>query len=188
MPASVVLRSGFTSTALRRLASLCADVNQARRLLSLAAIHDGMSRLDAARIGGMDRQTLRDWVHRFNDEGRDGLIDRKAPGRTRYLSDMQMAELGEIVETGPDPEVDGVVRWRRVDLQKVIKDRFDVEYRERAISDLLKVLGFSHISGRSQHPAQDVEVIEAFKKLRQNTRCTHRRFAQRHADRNLVSG
>lgn len=103
-------------------------------------------------------------VHRFNEEGPDGLTDRKAPGRAWYLSDAQMAELGEIVETGPDPATDGVVRWRRVDLQKVIADRFGVTYSERAISDLLKVLGFSHISARPQHPAQDEQVIEAFKK------------------------
>lgn len=164
MPASVPLRSDFTPTELRRLASRSVDANQARRLLSLAAIHDGMSRAEAAKIGGMDRQTLRDWVHRFNEEGPDGLMDRKAPGRARYLSDAQMAELGEIVETGPDPATDGVVRWRRVDLQKVIEARFGVTYSERAISDLLKVLGFSHISARPQHPAQDERVIEAFKK------------------------
>lgn len=164
MPYIVPLRDDYDAVELRVLAKQCADAAQIRRLLALAAVYDGMSRADAARIGGMDRQTLRDWVHRFNDEGPDGLIDRKAPGRKRYLSDAQMAELGEIVETGPDPETDGVVRWRRVDLQKVIRDRFDVEYSERAISDLLKVLGFSHISGRPQHPAQDTRVIEAFKK------------------------
>jgi len=164
MAASIPLRPDFSASDLRSLAGRCTDASQARRLLSLAAVRDGMDRAQAAKIGGMDRQTLRDWVHRFNDEGPDGLIDRKAPGRARYLSDMQMAELGEIVEAGPDPDVDGVVRWRRVDLQKVIKDRFDVEYSERAISDLLKALGFSHISGRPQHPAQDTKVIEAFKK------------------------
>ena len=164
MAASIPLRTDFSASDLRALAGRCTDANQARRLLSLAAVYDGMDRAQAAKIGGMDRQTLRDWVHRFNDDGPDGLTDRKAPGRKRYLSDAQMAELGEIVETGPDPEIDGVVRWRRVDLQKVIRDRFDVAYSERAISDLLKVLGFSHISGRPQHPAQDTEVIEAFKK------------------------
>jgi len=164
MSASIPLRPDFSASSLRALARRCTDANQARRLLSLAAVYDGMDRAQAATIGGMDRQTLRDWVHRFNNEGPDGLIDRKAPGRARYLSDTQMAELGEIVATGPDPAVDAVVRWRRVDLQKVIKDRFDVEYSERAISDLLKALGFSHISGRPQHPAQDTKVIEAFKK------------------------
>ena len=108
MPASVPLRRDFDARHLRKLASRCKDARQSRRLLSLAAVYDGMSRGEAARIGGMDRQTLRDWVH-FNEEGPDGLTNRKGAGRTRYLSDVQMKELGEIVETGPDPAVDGVV-------------------------------------------------------------------------------
>ena len=102
MPASVPLRRDFDARHLRKLASRCKDARQSRRLLSLAAVYDGMSRGEAARIGGMDRQTLRDWVHRFNEEGPDGLTNRKGAGRTRYLSDVQMKELGEIVETGPD--------------------------------------------------------------------------------------
>ena len=111
----------------------------------------------------MDRQTLRDWVHRFNEEGPDGLTNRKGAGRTRYLSDVQMKELGEIVETGPDPAVDGVVRWRRIDLKRVIEARFGVIYSERGISRLLGELGFAHISARPQHPRQDKRIIEAFK-------------------------
>ena len=114
MPASVPLRRDFDARHLRKLASRCKDARQSRRLLSLAAVYDGMSRGEAARIGGMDRQTLRDWVHRFNEEGPDGLTNRKGAGRTRYLSDVQMKELGEIVETGPDPAVD----WRRIDLKR----------------------------------------------------------------------
>ena len=102
MPASVPLRRDFDARHLRKLASRCKDARQSRRLLSLAAVYDGMSRGEAARIGGMDRQTLRDWVHRFNEEGPDGLTNRKGAGRTRYLSDVQMKELGEIVETGPE--------------------------------------------------------------------------------------
>ncbi len=103
MPASVSLRADFDARHLRKLASRCKDARQSRRLSSLAAIYDGMSREEAAKIGGMDRQTLRDWVHRFNDEGPDGLTNRKGAGRTRYLSDAQMRALGEIVEVGPDP-------------------------------------------------------------------------------------
>ena len=86
MPASVPLRRDFDARHLRKLASRCKDARQSRRLLSLAAVYDGMSRGEAARIGGMDRQTLRDWVHRFNEEGPDGLTNRKGAGRTRYLS------------------------------------------------------------------------------------------------------
>ena len=112
----------------------------------------------------MDRQTLRDWAHRFNDEGADGLKNRPGAGRPRLLTDEQVGELSVIVETGPDPEIDGVVRWRRVDLKRVIEERFGVIYSERAISDLLVALSFSHISARPQHPKQDQRVIEAFKK------------------------
>jgi len=164
MPASIPLRSDFDAPRVRNLARRCCDAKQSRRLLSLAAVYDGMSRMEAARIGGMDRQTLRDWVHRFNDEGPDGLTNRKAPGRVRYLNDAEMKALGEIVETGPDPAVDGVVRWRRIDLKQVIEERFGVVYSERAISDLLAELGFSHMSARPRHPKQDERIIKAFKK------------------------
>lgn len=164
MPYTVSLRDDYDAAELRSLAKRRTDAAQIRRLLALAAVYDGMSRAEAAKIGGMDRQTLRGWGHRFNDEGPDGLINRKAAGRSCWLTDEQMAALGEILEVGPDPAVDGVVRWRRVDLQRVIEDRFGVAYSERAISELLKLLGFSHISGRPQHPAQDTRIIESFKK------------------------
>jgi len=118
----------------------------------------------AVLIGGMDRQTLRDWAHRFNEEGPEGLKHRSGAGRPRLLTQEQMSELSVIVETGPDPEVDGVVRWRRIDLKRVIEERFGVIYSERTISDLLAALSFSHISGRPRHPKQDERVIEAFKK------------------------
>src|SRR5680860_1799115 len=107
MPGSVRIRQDYSSQELRRLASRSKDANQSRRLLSLAAVLDGMSRADAARIGGMDRQTLRDWVHRFNQAGPDGLFDRWAAGPPSRLSEEQKAELAEIVETGPNPDVDG---------------------------------------------------------------------------------
>jgi transposase len=164
MPGSVRIRQDYSSQELRRLASRSKDANQSRRLLSLAAVLDGMSRADAGRIGGMDRQTLRDWVHRFNQVGPDGLFDRWAAGPPSRLSEEQKAELAEIVETGPNPDVDGVVRWRRVDLQRVIKERFGVEYHERHVGTLLKKLGFSHMSARPRHPGQDAGVIAAFKK------------------------
>jgi transposase len=108
MPSAVPLRKDFSASALRRQAKRSKDNNQSRRLLSLAAVLDGMNRTDAARIGGMDRQTLRDWVHRFNEAGPDGPSPRLSPD--------QKAELAAIVEAGPDREVDGVVRWRRIDL------------------------------------------------------------------------
>ena len=112
----------------------------------------------------MDRQTLRDWVHRFNAEGAEGLIDRKSPGPKRRLSAEQLVELEKIVETGPDFGKDGVVRWRRVDLQRVIRERFNVTCHVRHVGALLHALGFSHVSTRPQHPEQDPDVIATFKK------------------------
>ena len=164
MPSALSLRTDYSPADLRRLAKKTKDNNQSRRLLSLAAVLDGMNRTDAARIGGMDRQTLRDWVHRFNDQGPDCLCDVHAGGVEPRLSAEKLAELAAIVEAGPEREKDGVVRWRRVDLQRVVKERFGVDYCERYIGTLLKKLGFSHISARPRHPAQHGEIVEAFKK------------------------
>ncbi len=164
MGSAVTLRTDYTASELRRLARISKDTRQSSRLLSLAAVLDGMSRADAARIGGMDRQTLRDWAHRFNEDGPDGLVDSWSSGPRSRLSLAQLAELAEIVETGPDPAVDGVVRWRRVDLKRVIKARFGVDYHERHVSTLLKKLGFAHMSARPRHPAQDARIVEAYKK------------------------
>ncbi len=164
MPAAVKLREDFSAAELRALARRSKDVNQSRRLLSLAAVRDGQDRGEAARIGGMDRQTLRDWVHRFNASGPEGLFDHWTEGPKPRLSGEQLAEFAKIVEAGPDREKDGVVRWRRVDLQRVIKERFCVDFHERYVGRLLKKLKFSHISARPRHPAQNGEIIEAYKK------------------------
>ena len=164
MAHAVKLRTDYSAAALRRLAASSKHANQSRRLLSLAAVLDGMNRTQAARIGGMDRQTLRDWVHRFNEDGPDGLKDNWANGSVPRLSPEQQAELADLVETGPDRAVHGVVRWRRVDLQRLIVERFGVDYHERTIGKLLKALGFSHVSARPRHPGQDARTLEAFKK------------------------
>jgi transposase len=164
MPSAVKLRTDYSAKELRKLAKRVKDNNQARRLLSLAAVLDGMNREDAARIGGMDRQTLRDWVHRFNEAGPDGLLDRWSDGPSPRLSADQKAELAALVEAGPDRGVDGVVRWRRIDLKRVIKQRYDVDYQERHVGTLLKQLGFSHVSARPRSPGQDAETMAAFKK------------------------
>lgn len=164
MGSAVKMRTDYSAAELRRLAKNSKNANQSRRFLSLAAVLDGMGREHAARIGGMDRQTLRDWVHRFNDAGPDGIKDAWNGGPEPRLSPAQKAELAEVVETGPDHAVNGVVRWRRIDLQKVIKERFGVDYHERYVGKLLKELGFSHISARPRHPAQDGEIVEAYKK------------------------
>ncbi len=160
----VPIRDDFDAPTLRRLARQCRDPRKVRRLLALAAIYDGWSRLEAARIGGMDRQTLRDWVHRFNEYGPSGLANLPGAGRPSLLSKEQKHELAQIVETGPDLMKDGVVRWRRIDLVQVIEERFGVVCSERVISDFMAELGFSHISVRPQHPKQDPRVIETFKK------------------------
>ena len=187
MPSALKLRTDYSATDLRRLARRARDNNQSRRLLSLAAVIDGMNRTDAARIGGMDRQTLRDWVHRFNEQGPEGLRDIHSGGVEPRLSPEQLTELAAIVEAGPDREKDGVVRWRRVDLQRVVKERFGVEFCERYIGTLLKRLGFSHISPRPRHPAQNAETIAAFKKqLPECAGGASRRRAGNHARRTLV--
>src|SRR3954452_3833023 len=164
MPAAIRLRTDFSADELRRLAAATKNANQSRRLLSIAAVLDGMSRTDAARIGGMDRQTLRDWVHRFNERGPDGLKDSWSKGNPPRLSAEQQAELAHLVETGPDRAVHGVVRWRRIDLKQLIAERFDVVYHERTVGKLLHQLGFAHVSARPRHPAQDAQTIAAFKK------------------------
>lgn len=164
MPKVVAVKPSHTPGELRRLAARTKDANQSRRLLSIAAVLDGMSRADAARLGGMDRQTLRDWVHRFNERGPEGCTDNWVREKPRRLTQAQQAELFQIVETGPDLAVDGVVRWRRVDLQRVIAKRFGVAYQERTVGKLLKALGFSHVSARPKHPKRDGAVVEAFKR------------------------
>ena len=164
MSAAIGLREDFSAEDLRALARRSYDSRQCRRLLALAAVAEGRSRGEAAKIGGMNRQTLRDWVHRFNDEGPDGLLDRKTAGPAPKLTRAQKAELADLVEAGPERQEMGLVRWRRVDLKAVIEARFGVVYHERSVSRLLHELGFSHLSARPRHPAQKAEVLEDFKK------------------------
>ena len=128
MPSAVRLREDYSAKEFRALARRSKDVNQRRRLLSLAAVRDGMDRGGAAKIGGMDRQTLRDWVHRFNASGPQGLIDNWTEGPKPRLSEQQLTQFAQIVEAGPDREEDGVVRWRRIDLKRVIAERFGVDF------------------------------------------------------------
>jgi transposase len=149
---------------LRHEAARCHDGAAARRMLALALVLDGRSRAEAARLCGMDRQTLRDWVRRYNAEGLAGLRDRPHVGRPARLTAEQMAEVERLVERGPDPERDGVVRWRRIDLQAVIVDRYEVELHERSVGKLLHRLRFARLSARPQHPQSDPAAQETFKK------------------------
>jgi transposase len=189
MPSAVRLREDYSAKELRALARRSKEVNQSRRLLSLAAVRDGMDRGSAAKIGGMDRQTLRDWVHRFNGSGPQGLIDNWTEGPKPRMSAEQLAQFAQIVEAGPDREKDGVVRWRRIDLKWVIAERFGVAFHERYVGKLLQKLGFSHMSARPRHPAQDERIVEAFKKTsRARVTGSSRRPAGDDAGRDLVCG
>ena len=164
MPAAIVIRKDFPSAELRRLARSSKDGQQVRRLLALAALIDGANRTKAAKAGGMERQTLRDWVHRFNADGPAGLINLKAPGGKRKLTKAQRAKVAERVEQGPIPAIDGVVRWRLVDLRHWIYEEYRVELALSTIWRMLKKLGYSHMSGRPKAYGQNDEAIADFKK------------------------
>ncbi len=159
-----ITRTDYTSAELRSLSSRCTDGAQVRRLLALALVLDGYSRTEAAALNGMDRQTLRDWVHRYNDQGVDGLKSRHSPGPPPALSEPQMAELRELVIKGPDPEIHKVVRWRCVDLKAEVARRFSVEVHENTISRWLRELGLTRLQPRPVHPQKDPEAEAAFKK------------------------
>jgi transposase len=159
-----ITRCDLNAAQLREAAMGSADAKQVRRILAIAMVLDGHSRLLAARAGGMDRQTLRDWVHRYNAEGLVGLTDRPRPGPTSRLNDAQLAEVATWVEDGPDLAKDGIVRWRQADLRDRIKDRFEVILHERSVGKLLHKLNFSCISVRPLHPKADLAAQETYKK------------------------
>src|SRR5690349_9924800 len=159
-----VTRRELGAAELRREAGRCRDARAARRMLALALVLEGAARAEAARAAGMDRQTLRDWVHRYNEEGLPGLHDRRRPGPRPRLSPEQEAELVTAVEQGPDPDRDGVVRWRRVDLRALIEARFAVRLHERSVGKVLRRLGFGRVSVRPRHPKADEAAQEAFEK------------------------
>jgi transposase len=158
-----ITRREMSAGELRDAAARSRDANATRRMLALALVLEGHSRGDAAQMCGMDRQTLRDWVHRFNAEGIAGLSNRPAPGPEPRLSADQEAEVAEWMESGPDLERDGVVRWRCRDLQERIEREFQVSFHERTIGKLLARLGFRRLSVRPRHPESDVAEQQAFK-------------------------
>jgi len=159
------VRSDYTSGALRGLAKRARGAVQARRLLAIAAVLDGASREEAAKAGGMDRQTLRDWVLRFNELGPEGLINRPSPGCPGKLGPEHRAYLARIVDDGPIPAVDGVVRWRACDLIMRLYEEFGISVSDDTVYRTLKELGFSHVSARPKAYKQDPTAIEAFKKI-----------------------
>jgi transposase len=164
MSAVEITPQGLSISQLRAEAARTADAKQARRILAIAMGLDGHSRRVAAQAGGMERQTLRDWVIRSNADGLTGLADRPRPGRRPRLAEAQLSEVAKWVEDGPDRKTDGVVRWRGADLGDRIAAKFHVHLDERSVGKLLKKRNFSSMSGRPLHPQSDLEAQEAFKK------------------------
>ena len=165
MPAAIALRTDFTGSDLRRLARYTRDAAQARRQLALAVICDGGSRSEAARAGGVGLQIVRDWVLRFNAEGPDGLIDRKAPGPTPRLNREHRTALAAAVESSPIPAIHGVVRWRLIDLCQWLWEEFCVTDARQTLRRELRALGYRKLTARPRHHAQGEGAIEHFKKV-----------------------
>ena len=162
--ALAITRMDHTSSELRAIAGKSSDGPQIRRLLAIARVLDGDARTHAAEQTGMDRQTLRDWVHRYNDGGIDGLKSRVSPGREPFLTDAQKAELKALVIAGPTPERHNVVRWRLADLQAEIGRRFSVHVHESTVGKWLHQLKLTRLQPRPVHPKKDPAAEEAFKK------------------------
>jgi transposase len=164
MAAPVPLRLDYDAEALRALAKSSRDPDQTRRLLALSAIYAGGSRSEAAALGGVGLQTVRDWVLAFNADGPDGLIGGKAPGaRPRLNADLRAA-LKALVEQGPVPAAHGVVRWRLVDLAQILFEDHGVSVSEQTLSRVLRAMDYRKLSARPRHHAQDQDAIAVFKK------------------------
>jgi transposase len=165
MSAAIPLRRDFGASQLRGLARKTKDGPQTRRLLALAAIYDGATRTEAAKIGGVGLQIIRDWVLRFNARGPDGLLDGKSPGQPPKLNDSQRQALARMIESGPIPAVHGVVRWRLIDLAQWIFEEFRITIAKQTLSRELRSMGYRKLSARPRHHAQAAGAIEDFKKL-----------------------
>ena len=164
MARPIALRPDFSAAELRRLARRSKEAAQARRLLALAAIYDGGTRSEAARLGNVTLQIVRDWVVRFNAEGADGLIDRRAPGPTPLLSAVHRQALAVQIDRGPIPAIHGVVRWRLSDLGQWLWEEFGVSVSMQTLSREVRAMGYRKLSARPKHHAQAEGAIEAFKK------------------------
>ena len=160
----IPLRADFDAQTVRSVAKRSKDGPQARRLLALAAIYEGATRTEAAKIGGVTLQIVRDWALKFNAHGPDGLIDRKAPGQPPRLNDAHRAALAAIIESGPIPAVHGVVRWRIVDLCQWVFEEFRVVVSKQTLSRELRAMNYRKLSARPRHHAQAAGAIEDFKK------------------------
>jgi transposase len=165
MSAPIPLRQDFNASQLRSLAKKSKEGPQARRLLALAAIYDGATRSEAAKIGGVGRQIIRDWVIWFNADGPDGLRNGKSPGQPSKLDDTQRKAIARMIESGPIPAVHSVVRWRLIDLAQWIFEEFRVTIAKQTLSRELRAMGYRKLSARPRHHAQVEGVIEDFKKV-----------------------
>jgi transposase len=167
MTIPVALRGDFKASQLRGLARKTKDGPQARRLLALAAIYDGATRTEAAKIGGVTLQIIRDWVMRFNARGAAGLLDGKSPGQPSRLNDVQRQAIVRMIESGPIPAIHGVVRWRLIDLAQWIYEEFRITVAKQTLSRELRAMGYRKLSARPCHHAQAEGAIEDFKKTSQ---------------------
>ena len=163
------IRKDRTPAVLRKLAKAETDVRVARRLLAIANALGGMSRAEAAASAGMDRQTLRDWVIRYNAHGVAGLSDQWNGGRPPMLTPDEQAELLAIVMAGPDPEKDGFCAFTRDDLVTVAKKKFGKSMHPASMGRVLRRLGLSRQKARPSHPMKDPAAAAAFKKSSANT-------------------
>jgi transposase len=173
----IPLRPDFDAARLRAAARRTKDAAQTRRLLALAAVYGGATRTEAARIGGVTLQIVRDWVLRFNAEGPDGLVDRKAPGQAPRLNEAHRAALAAMLESGPMPAIHGVVRWRLVDLCQWLWEEFRVSVAKQTLSRELRALGYRKLSARPRHHAQAEGAVDLFK--RPSPPCWRRSCARR---------
>ena len=160
----IPLRTDFDADALRGIARRSKDGAQARRLLALAAIYEGATRTEAARIGGVTLQIVRDWVVKFNADGPDGLIDRKPPGQPSRLTDAHRTALMTRIDDGPIPSVHGVVRWRLIDLIEWLWEEFRITISKQTLSREVRALGYRKLSARPRHHAKSEAEVSAFKK------------------------
>jgi transposase len=161
---AVSLRGDFDASGLRGLAKKTKDGPQVRRLLALAAIYDGATRTEAAKIGGVNLQIIRDWILRFNARGPEGLLNGNAPGQPSKLNDFQRQSVARMIERGSIPAVHGVVRWRLIDLAQWIFEEFRITIAKQTLSRELRAMGYRKLSARPRHHAQAEGAIEDFKK------------------------
>lgn len=188
MPVPLVRRTDYDASALRLLARSSCDADQTRRLLALASIYEGSARFEAARQASVTPQIVRDWVVRFNSDGPDGLVDRKAPGRMPKLNAEQLRALLVRVEAGPMPAVDGLVRWRIVDLVQWVFEEFRISLSAQTMNRVLREAGYRKLSARPRHQGQDPEAIATSKKTPHRAGGNPGSAQTRHAHRNMVAG